>query len=132
MKYFSKFLYEKVSKCFSFRHNNGYVTKSQMRQCMAYLCFDCTTEESNIVYEKFRDNTGFNYIKFLEELEPLEKQELKYEKRLKEMKSANKLKVRNLLCFLVNLKLIERRSLVVSVFNRFYYYRRSHPVFFLN
>ena len=97
-----------------------------MRQCMAYLCFDCTTDESNIVYEKFKDNTGFNYIKFLEELEPLEKQELKYEKRLKEIKSADKLKVGNLLCLLVNLKFMQRRSLVFSVFNWFYFYRRSH------
>lgn len=74
------------------KHNNGYVTKSQMRQCMAYLCFDCTTEESDIVYEKFSDDSGFNYLKYLEELQPEEKQENKYIQRLETLKLVNETK----------------------------------------
>lgn len=72
------------------RHNIGYVTKSQLRQCMAYLCFDCQLDEIDLVYEKFSDDTGFNYLKFLEELQPSEKQEHKYLKRLEELKLVHK------------------------------------------
>jgi len=68
------------------RHNIGYVTKSQLRQCMAYLCLDCEPNEVDLVYEKFSDNTGFNYLKFLEELQPSDVQELKYVNRLEQLK----------------------------------------------
>lgn len=70
------------------RHHIGYVTKSQLRQCMAYLCLDCEPNEIDLVYDKFSDNTGFNYLKFLEELQPSEKQERKYLNRLEQLKSA--------------------------------------------
>ena len=72
------------------RHHIGYVTKSQLRQCIAYLCLDCKPDEIDLVYEKFSDNTGFNYLKFLEELQPSEMQEQKYLNRLEQLKLANK------------------------------------------
>lgn len=72
------------------RHHIGYVTKSQLRQCIAYLCLDCEPDEIDLVYEKFSDNTGFNYLKFLEELQPSEIQEQKYLNRLEQLKLANK------------------------------------------
>lgn len=68
------------------RHHIGYVTKSQLRQCIAYLCLDCEPDEIDLLYEKFSDNTGFNYLKFLEELQPSEKQEQKYLNRLQQLK----------------------------------------------
>jgi len=76
------------------RHHIGYVTKSQLRQCLAYLCLDCEPNEVDLVYEKFSDNTGFNYLKFLEQLQPSEKQEQKYLNRLEQLRlAANKVKV---------------------------------------
>ena len=39
--------------------------------------------------EKFSDDTGFNYIRFLEELQPSEKAESKYLQRLKDLELVN-------------------------------------------
>ena len=48
-----------------------------------------------MIIEKFLDNTGFNYIRFLEELQPSEKCEYKYVERLKELNLVNKGKIKD-------------------------------------
>ena len=42
-----------------------------------------------MIIEKFSDDIGFNYLRFLEELQPSEKTESKYIQRLKELTLVN-------------------------------------------
>jgi len=72
------------------RHNIGYVTRSQLHQCLTYLSLNGTPAEVDLVYGKFSDDTGFNYLRFLEKLQPSEVQEQKYLKRIEELKLTNK------------------------------------------
>lgn len=44
----------------------------------------------DVIIEKFSDDTGFNYTRFLEELQPSEKTEYKYIERLKELDLVNR------------------------------------------
>ena len=69
------------------------MTRSQLHQCLTYLSLDGSSAEVDLLYEKFSDDTGFNYLKFLEELQPSEVQEQKYLQRIKELKLVNKDKV---------------------------------------
>eukprot|EP00111_Clytia_hemisphaerica_P009000 TCONS_00026380-protein len=75
------------------RHNIGYVTRSQLHQCLTYLSLNGTPAEVDLVYGKFSDDTGFNYLRFLEKLQPSEVQEQKYLKRIEDLKLTNKEKV---------------------------------------
>ncbi|KAI8521606.1 hypothetical protein Bbelb_013600 [Branchiostoma belcheri] len=74
------------------RHNYGYVTLSQFRQCLTYLSLDATEEEAAAIEAKFSDKTGFNYLRFLAELQPTPAQEKMYEKRLQELTLVNQQK----------------------------------------
>ena len=64
------------------RHNMGYVTRSQFRQCLSYLGLGASEEERRVVEMRFSDSKGFNYLQFLEELQPSEKLEDKYHLRM--------------------------------------------------
>jgi len=77
------------------RHNRGYVTKSQFCQCLTSIGLSASREEMDVMIEKFSDDTGFNYTRFLEELQPPEKTENKYIERLKELKLVNKKEVKD-------------------------------------
>lgn len=74
------------------RHNNGHVTKSQFRQCLTMLELHCSEPEMIALEAKFCNDTGFNYIAFLDELEPREPPKFMYEKRLEEMRQINQKK----------------------------------------
>jgi len=69
------------------RHNHGYVTNSQFRQCISYLNLEASMEEMDVIFKKFSDKVGFNYLKFLEQLHPSKGHELKYTKRLEEIRA---------------------------------------------
>ena len=69
------------------------MTRSQFHQCLTYLSLNGTPQEVDLVYSKFSDDTGFNYLRFLEKLQPSEVQEQKYLKRIEELKLVNKEKV---------------------------------------
>jgi len=71
------------------RHNIGYVTRSQLHQCLTYLSLSGSCEDVDLLCQKFCDDTGFNYLKFLEELQPSEVQEQKYIQRIKQLKIVN-------------------------------------------
>ena len=43
----------------------------------------------SIISEKYTDNTGFNYLRFLKELQPPEKLEDKYTQRLNDLRLTN-------------------------------------------
>ena len=67
------------------RHNMGYVTCNQFRQCLSYLGLNVSPAQMRLVEMKFADQTGFNYLKFLEQLQPSEKLENKYQTRMTQL-----------------------------------------------
>ena len=71
----------------------GYVTRSQFRQCLSYLGLDSSEEEMRVMETKFSDSKGFNYLHFLEELQPSEELEDKYRLRMTQL-TAKKEQVR--------------------------------------
>lgn len=71
------------------KHNNGHVTKAQFRQCLIYLNLHADEQEMRSIEYKFMDDIGFNYIEFLGELEPKERQIPKYPRHLKELQMVN-------------------------------------------
>ncbi|CAK8698532.1 unnamed protein product [Clavelina lepadiformis] len=71
------------------KHNNGHVTKSQFRQCLAYLDLNADELETNTMEKKFTDNVGFDYIRFLNDLVPQAKDVPKYKEHLKELQAVN-------------------------------------------
>jgi len=71
------------------RHNNGHVTKSQLRQCLTMLELNCSEDEMICLEEKFCNDTGFNYISFLQELQPVEPPKMMYVQRLEDIRRAN-------------------------------------------
>ena len=64
------------------RHSMGSGTRSQFRQCLSYLGLGASEEERRVVEMRFSDSNGFNYLQFLEELQPSEKLEDKYRLRM--------------------------------------------------
>ena len=70
-------------------HNIGVVTKPQFRQCLAYLQLNASEPEYEALEAKYSNHMGFNYLKFLGDLEPKPEQEMKYTKRLEELKLVN-------------------------------------------
>ncbi|ELU01670.1 hypothetical protein CAPTEDRAFT_182794 [Capitella teleta] len=71
------------------KHNNGYVTTKQFRQCLTMLDLKCTEPEMEALEARFCNDTGFNYIAFLGELQPTEKPKLMYLERQKEVREVN-------------------------------------------
>ena len=74
---------------FSPRHNNGHVTRGQFRQCLTMVELNATEDEMKALEAKFCNDTGFNYLAFLEELQPVVKPDLMYIKRLEELRLTN-------------------------------------------
>lgn len=74
------------------RHNNGHVTRSQFRQCLASLDLHADEEEVAAIELKYSDNIGFNYLRFLNDLEPRLKDAPKYPAHLKELQAVNAFK----------------------------------------
>ncbi|XP_063445753.1 uncharacterized protein LOC134725669 [Mytilus trossulus] len=70
-------------------HNNGHVTRVQFRQCLTILELHATEPEMASLEAKFCNDVGFNYLQFLQELEPREQQQFMYEKRLEELRLTN-------------------------------------------
>ncbi|KAK3583614.1 hypothetical protein CHS0354_039437 [Potamilus streckersoni] len=71
------------------RHNNGHVTKAQFRQCLTMLELHATEAEMIALEAKFCNDVGFNYIAFLQELQPQEPPKFMYEKRLENLRATN-------------------------------------------
>ena len=61
----------------------GYVTCNQF--CLSYLGLNVSPAQMRLVEMKFADQTGFNYIKFLEQLQPSEKLENNYQMRMTQL-----------------------------------------------
>jgi len=69
--------------------NHRYVSRYQFKQCLAMLDLACTEEEMGALEAKFSDDKGFNYFRFLEELEPMDELDDKYKERMVELKLVN-------------------------------------------
>ena len=67
------------------RHNMGYVTCNQFHQCLAYLGLSVSPAHMRLLEMKFGDQKGFNYLKFLDHLQPSEKLENKYQTRMAQL-----------------------------------------------
>lgn len=52
------------------KHNNGHVTRSQMRQCLLSNGILLSEEELFALEERFNNDMGFNYFWFLREVDP--------------------------------------------------------------
>lgn len=63
----------------------GYVTCNQFRQCLAYLGLSISPTHMRLVEMRFADQKGFNYLKFLDQLQPSEKLENKYQTRMTQL-----------------------------------------------
>lgn len=51
------------------KHNNGHVSRSQMRQCFITYGILLSDEELFALEQRFNDDVGFNYFWFLKEVE---------------------------------------------------------------
>ncbi|EDO33216.1 predicted protein [Nematostella vectensis] len=71
------------------KHNNGHVTRSQARQCLHNLGLTHDENEMKIIEARYSDDIGFNYIDFLELLQPPDKPDHMYVKRLEGLKLVN-------------------------------------------
>jgi len=65
------------------------VTKSQFRQCLTMLELHCTEPEMIALEAKFCNDTGFNYLAFLDELQPVDTAKFMYQTRLEEIRQTN-------------------------------------------
>lgn len=63
-------VYDRKFYRIAFRHNNGHVSRSQMRQCLLSNGILLSDEELYALEERFNDDVGFNYFWFLKEVEP--------------------------------------------------------------
>ena len=71
------------------RHNNGHITRSQFRQCLNILELHVTEPEMHSLEAIFCNDTGFNYLAFLAELQPQAPLEPAYAKRMVELRLVN-------------------------------------------
>lgn len=65
----------------------GYVTCNQFHQCLAYLGLGVNPAHMRLLEMRFADQKGFNYLKFLDHLQPSEKLENKYQTRMAQLMS---------------------------------------------
>lgn len=78
-----------LNQWYLFRHNNGHITKVQFRQCLTYLQLNANEEEMKALEAKFCNDMGFNYIAFLQDLQPYMPPDFMYEKRLEDIRLTN-------------------------------------------
>ncbi|EDV26117.1 uncharacterized protein TRIADDRAFT_24458 [Trichoplax adhaerens] len=64
------------------KHNHGHVTSFQFRQCLTYMGLHTSDEELQIIEEKFADSEGFNYVEFLQVVQPEKRDQPTYATRL--------------------------------------------------
>ena len=65
------------------------MTRSQFRQCLTMLEISCTEAEMQALEAMYCNDTGFNYMALLAELQPPEQTKPMYVERLKELRITN-------------------------------------------
>lgn len=73
--------------------NRGHITIKQFHQCMAKLNLRLNEMDAAVLESKFGNNYGFNYVKFLNILQPAEVEPAKYNQLRKELEVLNSNKV---------------------------------------
>ncbi|XP_053976671.1 uncharacterized protein LOC128875266 [Hylaeus volcanicus] len=71
------------------RHNNGHVTRSQLRQILTTVTVLISPEEEFALEQRYNDDLGFNYIWFLKELESHPVEKPLYDSMLEEKRKIN-------------------------------------------
>ncbi|XP_036148032.1 uncharacterized protein LOC105829378 isoform X2 [Monomorium pharaonis] len=71
------------------KHNCGHVTRAQLRQVLITATILLSPEEAFALEQRYNDDLGFNYIQFLQELEPEPIVEPLYVRMLEEKKQLN-------------------------------------------
>ncbi|XP_050306314.1 uncharacterized protein LOC126743325 [Anthonomus grandis grandis] len=71
------------------KHNNGHVSRSQMRQALNSNGILLSDDELFALEERFKNDMGFNYVWFLREVEPKPTDEPLYVRFLEDMKRLN-------------------------------------------
>ncbi|KAH1021753.1 uncharacterized protein LOC109541236 isoform X1 [Dendroctonus ponderosae] len=71
------------------KHNNGHVSRNQMRQALNSNGILLSDEELFALEERFKNDMGFNYVWFLKEVEPKPTDEPLYVSFLEDMKRLN-------------------------------------------
>lgn len=85
----------------SFRHNHGYVTKTQFQQCLSQLGITLTTDEVQVLVGCFSDNKGVNYVAVLQHVDPSVPEQNKYQLRLAMLTQPDKVYMCTLLIWLL-------------------------------
>ncbi|XP_048419206.1 uncharacterized protein LOC125467433 isoform X1 [Stegostoma tigrinum] len=74
------------------RYNNNHVFRAQFRRCLAMLNLPATEEEMALLEKVYCDELGFDFVRFLEEVDPQEKPEKMYNKLMNEIHQLNESK----------------------------------------
>ena len=72
-----------------FRRNNGHVSRSQMRQVLTTAAVLLSREERFALEQRYNDDLGFNYFRFIEELETFPVEEPLYNEVIEQKKQIN-------------------------------------------
>ncbi|XP_038638944.1 uncharacterized protein LOC119956125 [Scyliorhinus canicula] len=62
------------------RYKNNHVFRAQFRRCLSQLNLPAADEEMDLLEKVFSDELGFDYVRFLEQVDPPEKPEQMYKK----------------------------------------------------
>ncbi|XP_067876442.1 uncharacterized protein [Heterodontus francisci] len=74
------------------KYNNGHVFQTQFRRSLSQLNLPATDEEMDLLEKVFSDELGFNYVRFLDQVDPQEKPEQTYNKLMSEIHQLNESK----------------------------------------
>ena len=69
--------------------NHGHVTRQQFHQCLAILNLHVSDKDKAILEAKYLNNLGFNYLEFLNLLQPNKVEPRKYQDLMNELKKLN-------------------------------------------
>ncbi|GCB74667.1 hypothetical protein scyTo_0003758 [Scyliorhinus torazame] len=67
------------------RYKNNHVFRAQFRRCLSQLNLPATDEEMDLLEKVFSDELGFDYVRFLEQVDPPERPEKMYNKLMNEI-----------------------------------------------
>ncbi|XP_067828759.1 uncharacterized protein [Heptranchias perlo] len=71
------------------KYNNGHVFWTQFCRCLSQLNLQATEEEMDLLEKVFSDELGFDYVRFLDEVDPQQKPVQMYNKLMSEIHQLN-------------------------------------------
>lgn len=79
----------KIQVSLLYRHRNGHITRKQFRQALTMVELPVSEAEMQALEAKFCNDTGFDYMSFLAELQPEEAVPFMYVKRMEQLRQVN-------------------------------------------